>query len=471
MSVLILVLSLALLMTVAYRGFSVIVGAPLCALLAVMLTLGPGAMFPIFSELFMGKMVEFVGQYLPVFLLGALFGKLMELTGAAASISGWIIRLVGEKHTMWAIVLACAVLTYGGVSLFVVAFAVYPFAKALFRRSSLQERLIPGTIALGSFTFTMDALPGTPQIQNVIPTTFFGTTVYAAPILGCCGAAFVLICGMLYLGRRNRELGPQEWPAEEDQQSAPDERDLPSPLLAFLPLVTVAVANFVFTRHLTASGKKDVEIVNLGIDATALPKGDYVDGVVSMSKLAGIYSIEFALLCGLAVATAIGFKRLRGQVQQGIDRAVGGAMLAALNTGSEYGFGAVIAAMPGFAVVKGFLANAFSNPLMNEAVSVNVLAGITGSASGGMSIALAAMAESFKAAATEAGIPFEVLHRVASMASGGMDTLPHNGAVITLLMITGMTHRQSYRDIFAITCIKTAAVFVVIAIYTLTGLV
>jgi H+/gluconate symporter-like permease len=470
-SVLILILALGLLMTVAYKGFSVIVGAPLCSLLAVLLTLGPQAMFPIFSELFLGKMVEFVGQYLPVFLLGALFGKLMELTGAAASISAWIVGLLGEKHTMGAVVLACAVLTYGGVSLFVVAFAVYPFAKALFRRSNIQERLIPGTIALGSFTFTMDALPGTPQIQNVIPTTFFGTDLYAAPILGCCGALFVLVCGMLYLEKRKRDLGPQVWPTETAEEAPQVEESLPSPVLAFLPLLTVATVNFFFTRSLKAEGKKDIAITDLGIEAGAVPKGDFVDGIVHLDKMAGIYSIEVALLCGLVVATAIGYRRIQGQIRQGIDKAVGGAMLAALNTGSEYGFGAVIAAMPGFAVVKTGLSSAFSSPLLNEAVSVNVLAGITGSASGGMSIALAAMAENFKAAAVEANIPFEVLHRVASMASGGMDTLPHNGAVITLLMITGMTHKQSYRDIFAITCIKTAAVFVIIAIYSLTGLV
>ena len=460
MSVLILVLALGLLMTVAYRGFSVVVGAPLCALLAVVLTLGPSAVLPVYSGLFMAAMVDFIAKYLPVFLLGALFGKLMELSGAAASISQAIVSAVGEKHSMLAIIVACAVLTYGGVSLFVVAFAVYPFAKSLFRRSKIQERLIPGTIALGAFTFTMDALPGTPQIQNVIPTTFFGTTVYAAPFLGICGAIFVLTCGLLYLYKRDRDLGPMEWPEAEDEEAT--DSGLPSPWLAFLPLVSVAVVNFLFTRSLKASGRKDIPLSEFGIES---------DVVIHLDKMAGIFAIEVALVCGLAVATAIGFKRLRGQLQQGMDKAVGGAMLAALNTGSEYGFGAVIAALPGFAKVKAFLATAISHPLLNEAVSVNLLAGITGSASGGMSIALAAMADQFKAAAAAANIPPEVLHRVASMASGGMDTLPHNGAVITLLMITGMTHRQSYRDIFAITLIKTAAVFVVIAIYSLTGLV
>ena len=141
-----------------------------------------------------------------------------------------------------------------------------------------------------------------------------------------------------------------------------------------------------------------------------------------------------------------------------------------INTASEYGFGAVIAALPGFLVIRDAL-RAIPNPLINEAITVTTLAGITGSASGGMSIALAAMSGEFIKAADAAGIPLEVLHRVASMASGGMDTLPHNGAVITLLAVCGLTHRQSYKDIFAITCLKTTAVFVVIAVYYATGIV
>ena len=148
----------------------------------------------------MVTMADFVQKYFAVFLLGAVFGKVIELSGSAASISKAIVGFLGPKRAMLAIVLACAVLTYGGVSLFVVAFAVYPFAASLFREAKLPKRLIPGTIALGSFTFTMDALPGTPQIQNIIPTTFFGTTIYAAPILGTFGAVLVLGCGMVLPG-------------------------------------------------------------------------------------------------------------------------------------------------------------------------------------------------------------------------------------------------------------------------------
>ncbi len=462
MSVMVLLLSLGLLMLVAYRGFSVVVGAPLCALLAVLLTLGPAAILPVFSGLFMQAMVGFIALYLPVFLLGALFGKMMDLTGAAASISSWIVGILGERHSIGAVVLACAVLTYGGVSLFVVAFAVYPFARSLYRRSKIPARLIPGAIALGAFTFTMDSLPGTPQIQNVIPTTFFGTDLYAAPILGCIGALLMGVFGMLYLERRRRLLGPQEWGAElaDEEDLFPSNQKNPHPLIAFLPLATVAVANFWVSRAFSKVEQREVPLSTFGLESEA---------VVSLDKMAGIFSIEIALVAGILVSALLGLSRLKGRIQEGTNKAVAGAMLAALNTGSEYGFGAVIAALPGFYFLKEKLVGTFANPLVNEAIAVNVLAGITGSASGGMSIALAAMAENFKAAALAADIPFEVLHRVASMASGGMDTLPHNGAVITLLMITGMSHRESYGDIFAMTIIKTVTVFVVIGIYSLTG--
>lgn len=193
--------------------------------------------------------------------------------------------------------------------------------------------------------------------------------------------------------------------------------------------------------------------------------------VVQQTKaIAAIWAVEGALLIGIATVFVFAGKVVIEKFAEGSKAAVGGALLATMNTASEYGFGAVIAAMPGFLFIADAL-RAIPNPLVNEAITVTVLAGITGSASGGMGIALAAMAETFIENAAAAGIPLEVFHRVASMASGGMDTLPHNGAVITLLAVTGLTHRQSYKDIFTITIIKTLAVFVVIGTYYLTGIV
>jgi len=186
--------------------------------------------------------------------------------------------------------------------------------------------------------------------------------------------------------------------------------------------------------------------------------------------VAAIWAVEGALLLGILTVFVFAWRPVLAKFADGSKAAVAGALLASMNTASEYGFGAVIAALPGFKLIADGL-HAIPNPLVNQAVSITALAGITGSASGGMGIALAAMADTFIRNAQAAGIPMEVLHRVAAMASGGMDTLPHNGAVITLLAVTGLTHRQSYRDIFAITLIKTAAVFVAIGGYYLLGLV
>ena len=192
--------------------------------------------------------------------------------------------------------------------------------------------------------------------------------------------------------------------------------------------------------------------------------------VTEVSSVAAIWAVEGALLMGIFTVLLFAFRQVQKRFAEGTKAAVAGALLASMNTAAEYGFGGVIAALPGFLVIRDAL-RAIPNPLVNEAITVTVLAGITGSASGGMSIALAAMSDQFIAAAHAADIPLEVLHRVASMASGGMDTLPHNGAVITLLAVTGLTHKQSYGDIFVITCIKTMAVFLVIAVYYATGLV
>ncbi len=463
MSFLICLGALAFLMFVAYRGYSVILFAPVAALGAVLLT-DPSAVPPIFTGLFMDKMVGFVKLYFPVFLLGAVFGKVIELSGFSKSIVSAVISLVGRERAMLSIVVVCALLTYGGVSLFVVVFAVYPFAAEMFRQGGIPKRLIPGTIALGAFTATMDSLPGTPQIQNIIPTTFFKTDTWAAPVLGTIGGVFIIATGLVYLEWRRRAAAAAGEGYGEGHTNEPEpisDANLPNAFVAILPLVMVGVLNKVFTLLIpTFYGATS----NVALTEGAKPL------VTQVSSIAAIWAVEGALLAGILTVLAFAWKPVTEKFAEGTKAAIGGSLLASMNTASEYGFGAVIAALPGFLVIAEGL-KAIPNPLVNEAISVTTLAGITGSASGGMSIALAAMSDQFIAAANATGIPMEVLHRVASMASGGMDTLPHNGAVITLLAVTGLTHRQSYGDIFAITCIKTLAVFVVIALYYLTGIV
>jgi H+/gluconate symporter-like permease len=462
MSFLIVLLALVLLMVVAYRGFSVILFAPICALLAVLAT-DPSLVLPMFSSVFMQKMVGFIAQYFPVFLLGAVFGKVIELSGFSKSIVSAVIALVGRDRAILSIVLVCALLTYGGVSLFVVVFAVYPFAAEMFRQSNIPKRLIPGTIALGAFTFTMDSLPGTPQIQNIIPTTFFKTDGWAAPWLGLVGSIFILGLGLAYLAWRQRSAAAAGEGYGTNVVNEPEpftQEKLPNPWIAMAPLVIVGVMNKVFTvlipRFYGTTHTTD-------LPGLAKPVTTQVSSVVA------VWAVEGALVLGILSVVVLAFGAIRDRFAEGSKTAIAGSLLAAMNTASEYGFGGVIAALPGFLLVSDAL-KAIPGVLFNEAITVTVLAGITGSASGGMSIALATMADTFIAAANAANVPLEVLHRVASMASGGMDTLPHNGAVITLLAVTGLTHKTSYRDIFAITLIKTAAVFIVIALYYFTGI-
>jgi len=479
MELIVILLALGFLMFIAYRGFSVILFAPICALFAVLLT-DPGHVLPFFSNIFMEKMVGFIKNYFPVFLLGAIFGKVVEMSGLASSIAKTIVRVVGPKRSMLAIVLLCAILTYSGVSLFVVAFAAYPFAARLFQESNIPKRLIPGTMALGALSFTMDAVPGTPQIQNVIPTTFFKTDIYAAPALGIIGGIFVFALGMLYLESRRRKAAKagegyfgfdgaqaEMAAAAEALQAVPasnvssEKTSTLRQVLAFVPLILVGVMNKFFTVTIPKWYPNGFDFSKIGLEAF---------GKVDIAAVLGIWSVELALVIGIVATLAYNWKAVKVDMKTGLNASIGGALLAAMNTGSEYGFGGVISSLPGFGVVRDGISHTFTNPLVNSAVTTNVLAGVTGSASGGMGIALSAMGEKYVQAAQAHGIPLEVMHRITAMASGGMDSLPHNGAVITLLAVCGLTHKQSYRDIFAVTVIKTVAVFFVIGLYTLTGI-
>lgn len=455
--------ALLFLMFAAYRGYSVILCAPIAAMGAVLLT-EPAALAPAFSSLFMERMAGFAKLYLPVFLLGAVFGKLVELSGFSHAIVQSVMRLIGPQRAIMAIILVCALLTYGGVSLFVVVFAVYPFAAEMFRQGAIPKRLLPGTIALGAFTFTMTAIPGTPQIQNIIPTSFFGTTTWAAPWLGLAGAVLTLTLGLSYLEwRRRRAAAAGEGYGTDlrNEPAPPPEHATHHPLLALLPLVIVGVANLLLTR-LIPTWYADAYPIDL--PGLAEPITTDIDQYIA------IWAVMGGLLLGSLSIVILAFRHVVKNLAEGTKSAVSGALLAAMNTAAEYGFGGVIAALPGFLLVAKTLGS-IADPLMGEAVAVTALAGITGSASGGMSIALAAMSDTFISNARAADIPMDVLHRVAAMASGGMDTLPHNGAVITLLAVTGLTHKQSYGDIFAITLISTLSVFFVIGLYYLTGLV
>ncbi|MDF2500079.1 MAG: Citrate transporter [Anaerosporomusa subterranea] len=458
-----IILSLFLLMFFAYKGFSVILFAPVFALLAASLAGLP--LMPAYTELFMAKGVTYIKSYFPVFLLGAVFGKVMEDTGLAKGISQWIINSLGKERAILSVVLAGAVLTYGGVSLFVVVFAVYPFASALFKQADIPKRLVPGAIALGAFTFTMDSFPGTPQIQNIIPTNYFGTTIYAAPISGLLGGLIILFLGVAWMEHRRRSALAAGEGYGNHTLNEPEGTvtvDLPSWYIGVIPLLTVLAINFFLNNIYTWNPD-----LLQPFQAMKLPLL-----VASVKNVTSNWSLIIALVCGILVAVALSLGRISMEnLAKTLNAGAVGSLLAIMNTASEVGYGNVISSLPGFKAISNALINIKigGTPLVSEAVTVNILAGITGSASGGMSIALDLFAKDWLAWANSTGISPEMLHRVASMASGGMDTLPQNGAVITLLAVCGLTHRDSYMDIFIMTVIKTATVFIIILFHSITG--
>ena len=455
MAVLGILLSLGLLMFMAYRGFSVIFFAPIFAILAAIFS--GMAIMPTYTEIFLPNLANYVKVYFPFFLLGAVFGKVMEESGAAKAIARAIVQKLGKKQAMLSVVLSAAILTYGGVSLFVVAFAVYPFAASIFKEADIPKRLVPATIALGAFTFTMDALPGTPQIQNSIPMKFFNTDLYAAPVFGTLGAIIVLGCGITFLEWRKRKAQAAGEGYGVDHKNEPEvveDSSLPNPLLATLPLISVLIVTLILQKVVFPSW-------DITSWVTQAPYNIAKTGVVGTMNN---WALMIALVVGIVLALVINPTRIKGNLAKAINLGAIGSLLAVMNTASEVGFGNVIKSLPGFQTIAHALMgiNAGGSPLLSEAVTVNTLAGVTGSASGGMSIALDTFGKSYLDWATRTNVDPQLLHRVAAMASGGMDTLPHNGAVITLLGIAGLTHKQSYKDIFAITLIKTGTVFLLI---------
>ncbi len=458
-----IVLSLMLLIYLAYRDVSVLVLAPVCALLAVVFD-GNLPVLATYTQIFMGSVGQFVKDYFPLFLLGALFGKLMEDSGSAAKIADVIVRAVGVQRTVLAIVLSCAILTYGGVSLFVVVFAVFPLSRSLFREADIPRRLIPATIALGSFTFTMTSLPGTMQIQNQIPMQFFRTTAFAAPGLGCIGGAVMFVLGMLWLNSRVAQaqkagegfgsLAPAD---EAAVKVSEDQPALPSAMAAFLPILCVIGLNFLFSQLIIPKW-----------DASYLADEQF--GKTELSKVVGQWSTILSLVITLLITASLHFRSIE-KIKESLSAGAKSSLMPVFNTACEYGYGNTIKSLAGFTVVQNFVTGiAPGNPLISEAIAVNALAGITGSASGGLSIALRTLGETYYERAVAAGIDPQLLHRVASMSCGCLDSLPHNGALITLLLICGVTHRQSYRDVGVVTIVcPLIATAVVVALGTVFG--
>jgi H+/gluconate symporter-like permease len=418
--------ALALLVYLAMRGWSILIAAPICALI-VAVTSGLPLLSALasdgssdFTHTYMAGFTGFVAKFFIVFLLGAVFGKLMEETGSADSVAHWVVETLGLRHAVGAVVAACALLTYGGVSVFIVAFSVYPMAVSLFRRADLPRRFIPGTIAFGSVTFTMTSA-GSPEIQNLIPIEYLGTTYLAGWMVSLPVALFMASLGALWLARmmRKAKAAGERFEARVDDNAVADFTSLPHPILSLVPLLTVQACAF-------------------------LLRDWGLDGLV-VALLAGVLvlmGLHFAKLMSLGGAFAAGGM---------------GAVIAAANTGAVVGFGAVAKVSPAFEVAMNAVTSLPGHPLIAAAIAVTVICGLTGSASGGQTIALPLLAPHYVGEGADHPVDPEALHRVIAIASGALDSLPHNGYVVTTIRaICGETHKDAYGAVAALTVVIPA---------------
>ena len=422
-----IVLALGALIYFAYNGRSIIWVAPVCAMI-VAVTSGLNLLDAYLVDYIKG-MADYVVSWFPAFFLGAVYGKIMDMTGSARSLANKLVSLIGPKFAILSVVLPCLLMTYGGISVFVVAFVVYPMGYAIYREANLPRQLLPGAIAFGAFGITMMAVPGTPQIQNIIPTTYYGTTATAAPLMGIVATVLMGVPGYLYLEWRCRSARKKGLGFVEDTKLTEcrvDETQRPSWhwLSGLIPLVVVVFMLNVLPGILAQNG---------------------------IIELTTNQAIVIALLGGIATACLINIKQFK-ILLPAIDAGSNGSLMAIMNTACAVGFGSVVKTVPGFTLLKNALLAIPGSILFSESVAVNVLSGATGSASGGLSIALETMSAQYLERAVSLGIDPALLHRVAVL-SGGLGTLPHNGAVLTLLAVSNCKHKESYLDICVTACI------------------
>jgi H+/gluconate symporter-like permease len=473
-----ILLGLGLLVGLAFRGWSVLGLAPVAALVAAAFSGEP--LLAHWTQTFMGLAAGFFAQFFPLFLLGALFGKLMDDSGSVSAIAQFMTDKLGTGRAVLAVVLAGALVTYGGVSLFVAMFVIAPMGQALFRAADIPNRLLPAAVALGTTTFTMTAMPGTPAIQNAIPMPFFGTTAFAAPGLGLIASAVMLGFGLWWLARAERAArlagegfgGPtaSATPADDAahdlvvrerattaQPFDPAEAEhgarsaqLPSIAVAMLPLAVVMAVNLTMSM-----------LVLPNADTSFLTEPEW--GGTSIAGVGGVWSVIVALASAIVVLYAVNRGRLKS-LRETVDAGLNASALPVISVASLVGFGAVVAALPAFQVVSDWVLGIEGGPLVGLALSTNVLSALTGSASGGLTIALGALGETYMLLAADYGIDPALMHRVAAIGAGSLDSLPHNGAVVTLLAVCGATHKQSYFDIVMVGIVSALLALVTVIV-------
>ncbi|WJG08039.1 SLC13 family permease [Aliiglaciecola sp. LCG003] len=405
---------LLLLIILTIRGMNLFIAAPLCALVVALTSGIPVFIGEVnFVETYMQGFSGFIASWFFMFLLGSLFGKFMEDTGAADAVAKAIIKRLGKQHAVAAVVIACAILTYGGVSVFVVAFSVYPMALSLFKDANLPRRFIPAALAFGSVTFTMTSA-GSPEIQNWIPIKYLGTSPFAAWEVSLVVAIFMATMGFWWIRKMiNKALANGETFEHKEHDPEIAERDYPHPLTGLFPLLVVLVLSFSLHEAL----QQMALIVALG------------GGVMTL------IIINYKYFHNFGAAVTLGTT---------------GALIAIGNTAAVVGFGTIAKSTLAFQQAVEIMTQIPGNELIGAAIAVSVIAGLTGSASGGQAIALPLVGPHYM----DQGVDPEQLHRIVSISSGALDSLPHNGYVVTTIRaICHETHQRAYWAVGALTVV------------------
>ena len=439
-----LVLGLAVLSVLIYKRVPAILAA--LAATVVESLFNTADLWDSLTSLFGGIGSTF-GTYFPIFFFATIYGKLMSDTGCANAIADFFIRLFGQKSVVLVISVTTALLVYGGVTAMVVAFTVFPLGVSLCRKANISKKLLPAIIQLGQATFALTALPGTPQLNNIIPSAYLGTTSTAAPVLGLIATAIMFGLGYAYLTHevkksQKRGEGFDESALRPGSVSALSGEQLPKPLFAFMPIFLLIGLYMLFER---------VTFGNYSLKA----HNPYAPVCTAM-----ILAIVYLLVLGIAM-------HRKNDVIASVKRGAAEWIGPLLSFSIVVGFGRVIASTEGYASLVDMVTHLNMSPYLSAALSVTLLAGVTGSASGGINIALSS--EQLVASWTsKLTTPAELgaLHRIISVSSCGLDSLPHCGGILATLDVCQESHATSYKYIFVITVIFTliaAAVLVLLA--------
>lgn len=432
-----LLLAMTLLVILAFKNWGMI-PASLAASIIIIIT-NRMDVWQALSVNYVTALQNFVGTYLLMFFLGAAFGNIMGESGAAKSISLKLVDVLGANKAILIVVLSAAILSYGGISLFVCVFAIYPIGVVLFKKADISKELFPACMLFGCATFTMVAVPGTPAISNIIPTNYFGTNAYAAPVLGIVASILMFIMGYWYLmwtSRRLQAKGIGFTPGANDDEKILDMQDdsvLPDWRLSFIPLIVVIALIF------------------------------------GLKNMVPMFAVVIALTAGVLTALLL-FRRYLKKPLEVVNQSAGSSIISILNTAAIVGFGGVVQGSAGFEKIVDFALNLNMSPLVSASIAVNIVAGITASSSGGLTVFMDALGAKYLQMAQTAGISPQVLHRICSIASSGLDSLPHSGATVTCIISSGLTHKQAYKYVFVTNCVVPILALIVVVFLATAGI-